>query len=154
MMKAARVQDRIHSLEIPLAGTSLLVPSAAIAEVVTAGALAPVPASPHWLVGVLGWRLQAVPVISFEGLLGASVAAATDVSKIVVFYPFPGRKPHEFFGVLTQSEPRPQSIDPVSSIAAEPNELPDTPYLAAGLKSDGQLLAIPDFDALKALFYR
>jgi len=41
-----------------------------------------------------------------------------------------------------------------SAIAAEPGELPDTPYLAAGLKSDGQLLAIPDFDALKALFYK
>lgn len=153
-MKAARAQDRIHSLEIPLAETSLLVPSAAIAEVVTAGSLAPVPGSPHWLIGVLGWRLQAVPVVSFEALLGGAVRAPTPASKFVVFYPLPGRKPHEFFAMLTQSEPRPQSIDAASAIAAEPGELPDTPYLAAGLKSDGQLLAIPDFDALKALFYK
>lgn len=153
-MKAARAQDRIHSLEIPLAETALLVPSAAIAEVVTAGTLAPVPGSPHWLIGALGWRLQAVPVISFDALLGGAVMAPTEASKIVVFYPLPGRKPHEFFGVLTQSEPRPQSIDAVTAIAADPGELPDNPYLAAGLKSDGQLLAIPDFDALKALFYK
>ena len=152
MMKP-RAQDRIHSLEIPLAETSLLVPSAAVAEVVTAGSLAPVPGSPHWLVGVLGWRLQAVPVISFEALMGAAATAPAEASKIVVFYPLPGRKPHEFFGVLTRSEPRPQSIDAVSAIAAEPDDLPDTPYLAAGLKTDGQLLAIPDFDALRALFY-
>lgn len=154
MMKVARAQDRIHSLEIPLAETSLLVPSAAIAEVVTASALAPVPASPHWLLGVLGWRLQAVPVVSFDALLGGAVTAPTATSKIVVFYPLPGRKPFEFFGVLTQSEPRPQSIDAASAIAAEPGELPETPYLAAGLKGDGHLLAIPDFDALKALFYK
>lgn len=152
MMKA-RAQDRIHSLEIPLSEVSLLVPSAVIAEVVTAGSLSRVPGSPHWLVGVLGWRLQAVPVISFDALLGGQATAASDASKIVVFYPLPGRKPTEFFGVLTQSEPRPQSIDATAAIAAEPNELPDTPYLAAGLKNDGQLLCIPDFDALKKLFY-
>jgi len=93
-------------------------------------------------------------VISFEALLGGAVHAPTAASKFVVFYPLPGRKQHEFFAVLTQSEPRPQSIDAASAIAAEPGELPDTPYLAAGLKSDGQLLAIPDFDALKALFYK
>lgn len=152
MMKA-RAQDRIHSLEIPLADTSLLVPSASIAEVVTAGSLTPVPASPHWFVGVLGWRLQAVPVISFEVLLGGAVAAPMAASKIVVFYPLPGRKPHEFFGVLSQFEPRPQSIDAAAAIAAEPGDLPDSPYLAAGLKVDGRLLAIPDLDALRALFY-
>ena len=154
MIKPARAQDRIHSLEIPLAEMSLLVPSAAIAEVVAAGALTRVPASPHWLVGVLGWRLQAVPVVSFEALLGGATTAPSEASKIVVFYPLPGRKPFEFFGVLTRSEPRPQSIDAVSAIAAEPGELPESPYLAAGLKNDGQLLAIPDFDALKTLFFK
>ena len=149
----AQAQERIHSLEIPVRGMALLVPSASVAEVVTAGRLAPVPGSPAWQVGVLGWRLQAVPVISFEAVTGGTPIAAGEAAKIVVFYPLPGRRPFEFFGVLTESEPRPRSIDAATAIAADPTELLDTPYVAAGLKSDGALLAIPNFGALKTLFY-
>ena len=148
-----RLRERIHTLEIPIGGLSLLVPSAAVAEVITASALAPLPGAPVWVVGVLGWRLHAVPVVSFEALSGGDVMSACSASKIVVFYPLSGRNEWEFFGLLTQAEPRPQPVDAGAAISAEPSELPETPYIAAGLKAEGRLLAIPDFEALKAAFY-
>jgi len=152
-MMQPRARERIHTLEIPLGGLSLVVPSAAVAEVVTAGALVPLPQAPLWVIGVLGWRSHAVPVISFEALCGGEQLGVSAMSKMVVFYPLTGRNEWEFFGVLTQAEPRPQPVDAGAVIAAEPSELPDTPYIAAGLKADGRLLAIPDFDALKKAFY-
>jgi len=148
-----RARERIHTLEIPVRDMSLLVPSASVAEVITATALTALPGAPPWVIGVLGWRLHAVPVVSFEMLAGGAAAPAASASKIVVFYPLTGRNEWEFFGVLTQAEPRPQPVDAGVVIAAEPSELPDTPYIAAGLKSEGRLLAIPDFDALKSAFY-
>jgi hypothetical protein len=36
---------------------------------------------------------------------------------------------------------------------AEDSELPDSPYIAAGLKVDGRLMLIPDLEALKKAFY-
>jgi chemosensory pili system protein ChpC len=147
------VHERIHSLEIPLGGLSLLLPSAAIAEVTSYSELDPVPGGARWVLGVFGWRSQAVPVVSFEALLGRAAATPSASSKLVVFYPLGGRRAWEFFALLASGEPRPRAIDTGTAVAAEPAELPETPYIAAGLRTENGVLAIPDLDALKALFY-
>lgn len=152
-MKARRAHERIHSLEIPLGGVSLLLPSAAIAEVTSYSELDPIPGAAPWVLGVFGWRTQAVPVVSFEALLGRAPAAASASSKLVVFYPLAGRRAWEFFALLSAGEPRPRAIDTETAVAAGSAELPDTPYIAAGLRSETGVLAIPDLDALKAVFY-
>ncbi len=148
-----RSGPRLHSLEVPLGGgTTLLVPSAAVAEVINPLSLAPVPFSQPWLKGAIGWRTLAVPVISFEMLLGAPAAAGTAAGKIVIFYPLGGRKDWEFFGMLATSEPRPQLLDG-SQPVVEASDLPDSPYVAAGLKVAGRLMLVPDLEALKKAFY-
>ena len=114
---------------------------------------APVPLAPGWLLGVMPWRTLAVPVVSFEALMGATVTGPTPSSKVVILYPLPGRRDWEFFAILTHAEPRPQTIDPAHAVAATSAELPDTPYIAAGLKLGGRLLVIPDLEALKKAFY-
>lgn len=149
----AAAGEWIHALEIPLRGSTLLMPSANIAEVINAGDFTPVPLAPAWLLGAFAWRTLAVPVVSFEGLMGGTVTAATPGSKMVIFYPLPGRRDWEFYAILTHAEPRPQTIDPEHAVAATSAELPDTPYVAAGLKLDGRLLVIPDLEALKKTFY-
>ena len=63
-----------------------------------------------------------------------------------------GRQDWEFFAMFAASEPRPQVLD-CSQPVAEGSELPDSPYIAAGLKVDGRLILIPDLEALKKAFY-
>lgn len=145
--------DRIHALEIPLHDATLLVPSANVAEVTHPGTLTAVPLAPAWLLGVMSWRTLAVPVVSFEALMGGAPAASTPGSKVVVFYPLTGRRDWEFYGVRTHAEPHPQTVDSARAVAATRAELPDTSYVAAGLKLGGRLLVIPDLDALKKAFY-
>ena len=147
-----RSPSRLHLLEIPLEGAALLVPSATVAEVINPQNISPVPFSQPWLRGVIGWRTLAVPVISYEVLLGALAPADPLSSKIIILYPLSGRKDWEFYGLLTTTEPRPQSLDG-SQPVAERSELPDSPYVAAGLKVDGRLLLIPDMEALQSAFY-
>ena len=151
-MKKPRSGPRLHSLEVPLDGMTLLVPSAAVAEVINMQHMAPVPFSQPWLNGAIGWRTLAVPVISFESLLGAAPTARPATGKIVIFYPLGGRKDWEFFAMFATAEPRPQVLDG-SQPVAESSELPDSPYIAAGLKVDGRLMFIPDLEALKKTFY-
>jgi chemosensory pili system protein ChpC len=151
-MKKPRSSPRLHSLEVPLEGITLLLPSAAVAEVINLQNMAPVPFSLPWLKGAIGWRTLAVPVISFEALLGTPVRATPAGGKLVIFYPLGGRKDWEFFAMFATGEPRPQALDG-SQPVAETSELPDSPYIAAGLKVDGQLMLIPDFEQLKKAFY-
>lgn len=152
-MSIAAADERIHSLEIPLAGASLLVPSAAVAEVTNPAELHPVPGAPPWVLGVIGWRSQPVPVISFEALIGQPVPALSEDSKIVVFYPLAGPRSGEFYAMLSLAEPRPQPITSKSIEPEDPARLPDTPLIAAGVRIKGRALYIPDFDALRRAFF-
>jgi chemosensory pili system protein ChpC len=151
-MKKPRSRPRLHLLEISLEGTSLLVPSATVAEVINPQNMAPIPFSQPWLKGVIGWRTLAVPVVSYEVLLGRMAPANPSAGKIVVLYPLNGRKEWEFFGLLTNTEPRPQPADGTQPIA-DNSELPDSPYVAGGIKVDNRVMIVPDLDALHRVFY-
>lgn len=151
-MKKPQSGPRLHSLEVPLGRITLLVPSAAVAEVINLQNMVPVPFGQPWLDGAIGWRTLAVPVISLDTLLGSPATAGSASGKIVIFYPLTGRKDWEFFAMLATGEPRPQVLDG-SQPVAEGSELPDSPYIAAGLKVDGRLMLIPDFEQLKKAFY-
>lgn len=131
---------------------TLIVASAAVAEVINLQNMAPVPFSQPWLNGAIGWRTLAVPVISFETLLGVPASARPATGKIVIFYPLGGRKDWEFFAMFATAEPRPQVLDG-SQTVVESSELPDSTYIAAGLKVEGRLMLIPDLEAMKKAFY-
>lgn len=145
-------QELIHALAIPTRVGLVLVPSATIAEVVNVSTLAPVPLAPAWLLGVVGWRTLAVSVVSLEALFGKAPTRPGPTSKAVVFYPPAGRAEWEYFAVLASAEPRPQPVD-ASAVTLAASELPQSPYVAGGLKIGGQALWIPNFEALKKAFY-
>jgi hypothetical protein len=144
--------EPVHALEIPTGAITLLVPSACIAEVINPGDVAPLPCVPAWVTGVIGWRSRAVPVVSFERLLDNSQSAPTARSKFIVFYPLPGCKPWEFFAIQSSAEPQTHILDGVDTPAASA-DLPDNRFIAMGLKLGRDVLAIPDFAALKAALY-
>ncbi|HKQ30586.1 MAG TPA: chemotaxis protein CheW [Burkholderiales bacterium] len=145
-------QDQIHALALPTRAGVLVVPSATIAEVVNVPMLSPLPLSPPWVIGTVGWRSLAVPVVSFEALLGGTPAQPMPASKAVVFYPLSGRSQWEFFALLSAAEPRPQAVDG-AAVALARGEMPDSPYIAAGLKFNGQPMWIPNLDELNKSFY-
>lgn len=145
--------ERIHTVEIPIAGMSLLVPSASIAEVANVPVLTPIPFSATWLLGALSWRQQALPVVSFEALIGLPVEPVGAGSKVVVFYPLTGRKEWEFFGMLSAFEPRPHAVDSSNSDVAGADDLPTSPFIAGGIKLAERIMAIPNMGALKRAFY-
>ena len=147
---SAITRDPVHALEVPTDSLPLLLPSACMAEVVALPRLARVPNSPSWLLGVLGWRLRPVPVVSYDMLLGGEAHAPGPRARVVVLYPLPGRKAWEFVGILSASEPQSRIID--SGVA--PVALNDSfRYIAAALKFDERTVGIPDFAALARVLY-
>ncbi len=160
-MNSATLQP-LHALEVPTRVLSLLVPSACVAEVVSHCALAALPLSPEWVVGVMGWRSKPVPVISLEKLLGrnesvpgslpdARAGSRRRSSKIVVFYPLPGRKPWEFFGIVSCAEPQSLVVD--SAVLASAIDTPNSGFIAMTAQLGNSVVAIPDLNALAAVLY-
>lgn len=140
----------VHALEVPTDSLPLLVPSACMAEVVALARLARVPHAPPWVLGVLGWRLRPVPVISYDALVGGTVHPFGPRARVVVLYPLPGRQPWEFVGLLSSSEPQSRLIDTgVASVTVQAAFR----YIAAALKLEERIVGIPDFEALARVLY-
>jgi chemosensory pili system protein ChpC len=142
--------EPVHALEVPTDNLPLLLPSACMAEVVALSRLARVPHAPPWLLGVLGWRLRPVPVVSYDILAGGTGHAPGPRARVVVLYPLPGRKAWEFVGLLASSEPQSRIIDSGMAPAAIEDSFR---YIAAALKFDGRTVGVPDFAALAKVLY-
>jgi len=140
----------VHALEVPTDSLPLLLPSACMAEVVALSALTRVPQSPHWMLGVLGWRSRPVPVFSYDLLAGGEWRLPGHRARVVVLYPLPGRKPWEFVGLLASAEPQSRPVDGgMASVTVQ-----DTyPCIAAGLRVQDHIVGIPDFAALSRVLY-
>lgn len=139
------VREPVHALEVPTDSLPLLLPSACMAEVVALPELATIPQAPSWLLGVLGWRLRPVPVISYDMLIGGEWRTPGARARIVVLYPLPGRQPWEFVGILSTSEPQSRIIDGGVAPAALEEGFH---YIAAALKFGERTVGVPDFTAL------
>ena len=98
--------EELYSLLVPLAQDRLIVPRACVAEVVRYAEPSPVPGSAEWLVGTVNWNGRALPVVSFEGVLGKDVPVVSGRTRIVVFYAATGQVRTGFFGILTQGFPQ------------------------------------------------
>jgi len=146
----AAATGSVHALEIPTDTLSLLIPSACMAEVVSLSRMARVPQSPHWLLGVLGWRLRPVPVVSYDVLAGGEAHSPGPRARVVVLYPLPGREPWEFVGLLAASEPQSRTIDAgVAAVTVQDSY----PCIASGLRIEDRVVGIPDLSALARTFY-
>lgn len=98
--------NELYSLLIPLAEERLIVPRAAVAEVIGFQPLEEMAGAPAWYLGTVGWNGRNIPVVSFEGLCGQAIPAMGGRSRIVVLYCLGHKLDAGFFGVLTQGFPQ------------------------------------------------
>lgn len=97
----------IRGVLIQVQGARLLLPNAAISEVLSYADPDPVEGAPDWLLGRLRWRGWQVPLVSFARLSGIADDEHGGLgSKILVLKALGGdaRLPH--FALLTQGFPR------------------------------------------------
>jgi len=99
-------ESELYSLLVPLSEDRLIVPRACVAEVVRFSKPNREEGAHRWMLGSVNWNGRELPVVSFEGLLGKEVPAATGRTRIVVFYASTGQLKTGFFGVLTQGFPQ------------------------------------------------
>ncbi|RMG29174.1 MAG: chemotaxis protein CheW [Gammaproteobacteria bacterium] len=142
--------ERLRVLQIPLeAGTRLLVPNVAVAEVIPSQPVEAVPVGPLWLEGMMDWRGHRVPLVCLEKLLGLPAGeTAGEGPRIAVFNRSrkEGRPP--FYAVRLQGIPR------LARVAeSDVRDLPGddaTGFMHVHVEVGGERFVIPDLVVIEA----
>jgi len=141
----------VHCLMIPLTTDILLLPNAAIAEVVAARQPEAVVNTPDWFLGEFDWRDYQVPVIAFEVLNGdvAGDIAVNRNSRIAILNTLNGNPRLPYIGIMTQGIPRLQVVQDKSLEANPETEQRNKVYINEFVMVNGEPVSIPNIDLLE-----
>ena len=146
--------EELYSLLVPLADDRLIVPRACVVEVVRFARPDHEAGAHDWMLGTVNWNGRDLPVVSFEGLMGKAVPAATGRTRIVVFYASGGELKTGFFGVLTQGFPQLVRVNKdvlqLHTTEGWPSEAP----VLCRVKMINEFPLIPDLEKLETLLAR
>lgn len=134
----------VRCLIIPADPGFLVVPSAAVAEVVPLAINGE--QSHEQLLGHMDWRGLSVPVYSMEGLRGETVPEFGKRSKACVFYPWKGADNKRFFAIATRHDPRPRTLTGDDIVASDEPEVND--FVSASFRYDGEQALVPNLEAI------
>lgn len=126
----------------------MLLPNAAVAEIITYQAPDAVPGSPNWFLGLLAWRNQVIPMISYEAMVGGESAEIGRTSRIVVLKAVGAGGELGFYAVVTSGFPRLMVLGS-ESLDYSKGEAPDNELIMARLDLAGTVVDIPDLDRLE-----
>lgn len=149
MSALSEVPSEIRGVLIPLQQQSLLLPNAAVAEIIDYRELESAQDFPEWVVGSTQWRQRNLPVVQFEKFLDQAVAGGGQRRKILVCHTLQADAQRPFVGILAMAIPRLVRVTQEQLQGEELGaELADAPVLAA-LKYDGERALIPDLAGLE-----
>lgn len=150
---SGHVLNNIHCLMIPLQDEILLLPNAAVAEVIAYTSPGVLADTPEWFLGRISWRDQWVPVLSFEAASGkGNPAEANTQSRIAVLNTLNANVDVPYIGILTQGIPHLQLVQ-VDSIKNTPTPGTRQSIAEMAILNDEQVI-IPDVDDLEQRLVR
>jgi chemosensory pili system protein ChpC len=144
-MPAGQRVGSVHCLGIPLQQVSLLLPNAAIAEIIGYSEADPIEGAPPWLLGRLSWRDRAVPLISYESVMG--VENVRYGSRIAILNTLNRNSRVPYIGIIMQDIPSLLRIkeESIETHVADKNHQSVSAYVTV----DGKSYVIPDIDELE-----
>jgi chemosensory pili system protein ChpC len=143
--------DELYGLLVPLAEDRLLVPRSCVAEVIAWTAPAAMAGAPAWYLGTTSWNGRAIPVISFEGVLGRTIPEPGGRTRIVVFHCLAGRLTAGCFGIITQGFPQLVRLNHEVVKADPTRSFPDRSPVLCSLRMVNETPLVPDLEYLETL---
>jgi len=133
---------------IPAGEADILLPNAAVAEVLAYQSATPFVSGPPWLLGAVTWHDRPVPLISLSGAGASAVIPEPGPrARLVICYTPNGNRDLPYVGLLAVAPPRlarfkAQDLEPLPS-------RPDNPLILHALTYEARTAWIPDMDALE-----
>jgi len=106
MIIAEELGSDINCLLLPIGQLGLLVPAVCVAEVLPWRPVREVANSPDWLLGTLAWRGDAIPVVRFEMINGATDAPTPQNECVAVMNRCRSVHSEAFYAIATSGLPR------------------------------------------------
>lgn len=139
--------DELVTFLIPVTGKYLLLPNVTIAEIIHYRAPTPPDDAPTWFFGLLDWRGQKVPMVSFEALNEEPFQADERRRNIAVMN---GGDTNTipFFAILTQGAPRLMRItaDEIGTMGATDKQ---GPAELMRVSANGEPASIPNLNYIE-----
>ena len=150
MTKAAsQRQHTLSGLLLPLTGSNLLLPNAAVVEV--SGypeTIEPVAGAPDWYLGHFDWRGLSLPLVRWERLMGRPVAADPATRKsAAICHLFSAGHAGSFVGLETSGLPRLVTVTEAGLKAKADSAAPGSCVMGK-VRVQDTMAYIPDLDAL------
>jgi len=99
------VREELYAVLVSLAGDTLLLPNAAVAEVVSPERMTPADGGPAWLAGRVPYNARQLPVVHFEVLNGAGRPERTRRTRLAVVHAITDRVGAGQYAVVCQGYP-------------------------------------------------
>jgi len=141
--------QEIRGVLLPVGISHLLLPNAAVAEVITFQEPEPQDGAPDWLLGWITWRGRHIPVISWERAVeGGEPDWGARRVRIVVLNTLNGNPDLPHIGVLSVGVARLARIR-ADTLAEDPTGRGASPLVKASVIITGLAASIPDLDELE-----
>jgi len=148
IIAAGKMDGVIHCLTIPLHDEIVLLPNAAIAEVIVYKEPTPIDDAPEWFLGYIEWREKRVPLISFEAMSGQKVQVPVNISRIAVLNTINGNAQLPYVGVLSQGIPS-LVVVPEHGLEDKTDDEDNRQAVGGFVDLDGMKAVIPDIDEIE-----
>ncbi|WP_428608047.1 chemotaxis protein CheW [Sedimenticola sp.] len=145
-----RTSAEVRGVLLPLQESQLLLPNAAVCEVVSYQSPDPVTNSaPDWVLGAFNWRSHALPLVSYERLLGQDGGEIGHRARVAICNTLNGNDQIPYIGILLRSAPHLVRVTE-ASIAPYSGDAQPTPMVVNRVLINGVDALIPDLDALES----
>lgn len=143
-------RDQLYAVLMSLHEDTLLLPNAAVAEVLPRDALQRGSNGPAWLLGHCEWNNRRVPVIRFEALNGGNGEGDARRERIVVLNS-PGRHlPSGHLAVVSQGYPHLVTLSRAALHSVELDAVDRDDLVLSRVRIASQVALIPDLDTVEA----
>ncbi len=144
------MNDQIYAVLMPLDGDTLLLPNAAVIEVISRDTVRPVDDAPAWFLGNYESNGRRVPVISFEVLNGGSLPEVARRSRVVLLHSVGQHLEAHAIGVLTQGYPHLVTLNRNAITPAPLRENDRADLALSRVRIASQEAVIPDLETIEA----
>ncbi|MGH8372577.1 MAG: chemotaxis protein CheW [Gammaproteobacteria bacterium] len=141
--------EEVYSLLIPFAGGKLILPRLSVAEVTGYVRPKPVPNAPIWLLGLMSWQDQQIPLVSFEGLCGRKVPERANRTRIAVTYAINDQLEPPVFAIMTQGYPYLVRVNSAVLSVESENDFTGNEPVINRVRMANERPYIPDLEAIE-----
>ena len=144
----------IKSIILTLKNELVMVPNAAVAEIISVNDVKEIDGSPRWVLGKARWRGVELPVVSFEAAGGDSAQDVNINTQVAVMYTVSGDadidKAHSYIGLAIHGVPHVNTFSR-GQIRSDEHASVGHPMLAQKVRINGAAAGILDIYAIEKM---